>query len=238
MSDNYYKAQVSFTLQSGLGMQRGAFYISKKQYRNDRIVFLYLLNLSIMKQVFQLKVEINDIKPKIWRRLLVSSDTTFYQLHHILQIALGWKNYHLFQFDLNKKFIGLPDPDDSKTISAIDTSLKKMLVQGSKFEYEYDFGDYWTHSITVEDILSLNKDITYPSCFQGERNAPPEDCGGTDGYNNLLKVLKNKKSADREELIQWLGGEGAYDPEYFDLKMINKQLNGLDKYIRKFEKQA
>ena len=193
-----------------------------------------------MNQIFQLKIEIQDIQPKIWRRLLVNSDSSFYTLHHILQIAFGWKNYHLFQFDVNKKFIGLPDPDfdDDKTIAADKVQLKKILALHKQFEYEYDFGDYWCHSIIVEDILPFDKDVSYPCCLDGSRNAPPEDCGGSDGYNNLIKVLKSRKSAARSELVEWLGGEGAYDPEYFDLKQINKQLAALDTYIRKYEKEA
>ena len=183
-----------------------------------------------MKHVFQLKVEINDIKPKIWRRLLVSSDTTFYQLHHILQIALGWKNYHLFQFELDKKFIGLPDPDfkEMSINNATDIPLKKVLSLHKKFAYEYDLGDFWCHSIILEDILPVNPEINYPCCMEGERNAPPKDSGGTQGYDNVLKTLKNKKHPRRKELIEWLGGEDAYDREYMDLKEINKQLMKLE----------
>jgi hypothetical protein len=193
-----------------------------------------------MNQIFQLKIELHHIQTKIWRRILVTSDTNFYQLHHILQIAFGWKNYHLFQFDVNKKIISSPDPDfdDHTTIPAHEIPLKKLLTLHQLFEYEYDFGDYWCHSITVENILPLSDQFTFPYCLEGQRNAPPEDCGGTDGYKNLIKVLKNKKSMERKDLIEWLGGEHAYDPEYFDLVITNKQLTKLEQYIRKYEKQV
>lgn len=37
----------------------------------------------------------------IWRRLLVSGDTTLVELHEIIQIAMGWEGYHLWTFSIN-----------------------------------------------------------------------------------------------------------------------------------------
>jgi hypothetical protein len=34
----------------------------------------------------------------IWRRLLIRSDSTLTDLHHTLQIAFGWTDFHLHQF--------------------------------------------------------------------------------------------------------------------------------------------
>jgi hypothetical protein len=39
--------------------------------------------------VYQLHVWIRWIRPMIWRRILVRSDSTFADLHHTLQIAFG-----------------------------------------------------------------------------------------------------------------------------------------------------
>jgi hypothetical protein len=39
--------------------------------------------------IYQLKVVLLGISPMIWRHLLVCSDRTMADLHHILQIALG-----------------------------------------------------------------------------------------------------------------------------------------------------
>ena len=40
--------------------------------------------------IYQLKVTLRGSKPPIWRRLLVSDQTTLGKLHDILQIAMGW----------------------------------------------------------------------------------------------------------------------------------------------------
>jgi hypothetical protein len=51
--------------------------------------------------IYQLKVVLLGISPMIWRRLLVCSDSTMADLHHILQIALGWTYTHLHQFRIH-----------------------------------------------------------------------------------------------------------------------------------------
>lgn len=51
-----------------------------------------------MPQTLTLKITLSDIKPPIWRRIVVPASYTFQQLHHVIQVAMGWDNYHLWQF--------------------------------------------------------------------------------------------------------------------------------------------
>jgi hypothetical protein len=48
--------------------------------------------------IYQVKVGIRRAKPPIWRRLQLSADTSLATLHHIIQIAFGWDDYHLHVF--------------------------------------------------------------------------------------------------------------------------------------------
>ena len=48
----------------------------------------------------QIHVALDDIEPPIWRRLVVSLDTTLAELHHILQAAMGWTDSHLHDFQV------------------------------------------------------------------------------------------------------------------------------------------
>jgi len=84
--------------------------------------------------------------------------------------------------------------------------------------YEYDFGDSWRHTVKLEKILKAAIGEKYPKCIAGKRACPPEDCGGTDGYRNLIKILKNPENEEYEEMVEWTGGD--YDPEEFDPQEI------------------
>jgi hypothetical protein len=50
------------------------------------------------KQYLQLKIQIRDEHPPVWRRLVIPRRFTLAQLHAVIQIAFGWENYHLYQF--------------------------------------------------------------------------------------------------------------------------------------------
>ena len=55
---------------------------------------------------------------------------------------------------------------------------------------------------------------TYPRLIGGERNCPPEDCGGPPGYESLLRILADPSDPQYGETLEWLGG--SFDPEGFD----------------------
>ncbi len=59
--------------------------------------------------VYQMKVTLEDISPPIWRRIQVTSDTTLSRLHRILQIIMGWSDYHLHEFAIDGISYGIPD---------------------------------------------------------------------------------------------------------------------------------
>jgi hypothetical protein len=54
-----------------------------------------------MDDIIQLKITLKGTKPPIWRRVLVDKATTFFELHNIIQIAMGWTNSHLHEFEIN-----------------------------------------------------------------------------------------------------------------------------------------
>jgi hypothetical protein len=71
------------------------------------------------------------------------------------------------------------------------TLTQAVDLAGSSFHYDYDFGDGWQHRIEVEDVLSSPMATPTPVCIEGGRACPPEDCGGPDGYTELLEALKD-----------------------------------------------
>lgn len=180
-----------------------------------------------MRSIYQLKITLRGSKPPIWRRILVIDSTKLDDLHEIFQVVMGWENYHMHQFCHGEIFYGVLNEDfDDFGIELKDESkyrLSQLLTaEKSSMVYEYDFGDGWEHQIVLEKILPFDSTLQLPLCIKGKRACPPEDCGGIWGYEDLLKILKDKKHPDHENMQEWIGG--SFDSEYFDLDEINEQL--------------
>ena len=171
--------------------------------------------------IYQIKISLEHIKPRIWRRVLVVGDTKLGKLHDIVQAAMGWDDCHLHEFIIGHDRYGTPDaPGDLKNEHRI--TLEKILNQGDKFIYEYDFGDGWRHTLKIEKILPAENGQRYPRCLAGEHACPPEDCGGIPGYMRMLEILNNPGDEEYEEMLEWAGED--FDPEAFDLDAINQAL--------------
>ena len=175
-------------------------------------------------KVQQLKVVLRGAEPPLWRRLHVPAGMTLAELHAVLQVAMGWEDCHLHQFEIAGVTYGIDDgegwgpaPKDERR-----ARLDRVAPKGTRFVYEYDFGDSWEHDIHVEDVLAAEKGKPYPICVAGERACPPEDCGGVWGYDDFLRALADPAHEDREELLEWVGEE--FDPERFDLAAVNRAL--------------
>jgi hypothetical protein len=173
-------------------------------------------------QVYQFKITLQDIKPPIWRRIQVPETYTFYDFHVAIQDAMGWLDYHLHEFSLidprtglNVE-IGFPVDDFGRNIlTGWNQKINDYFsIENDSADYVYDFGDFWRHKILLEDIIPRDRKIKYPVCIKGKRACPPEDVGGVGGYEDFIKIIRNPKHKEYEDMLEWAGGE--FDPEFFD----------------------
>lgn len=175
--------------------------------------------------IFQVRVSLIDIDPPIWRRLLLPQDAILPRLHTILQVAMGWTDSHLHQFKVGEIHFGEPHTEyEPGPIDYRRITLNQIAPRlGSRCLYEYDFGDSWDHLIEVEDELPVET-VTgpLPRCLGGERACPPEDCGGPDGYAQLLQALRDPNHPEHDELVTWVGPQ--FEPEAFNLERVNRIL--------------
>jgi len=179
----------------------------------------------------QVQVALEEIEPKIWRRLIVPLDVTLGQMHPILQAAMGWTNSHLHQFEVGGLTYGDTwslsaerTDDDARVFDADEVRLRDFTRElNTAFTYVYDFGDNWQHTVTLEKRIHVKPAPKRPSCIEGARCCPPEDVGGPSGYFEFLRVLLSPDPDEHEEqkhLKRWSGGR--FDPERFDLAKTDK----------------
>lgn len=187
--------------------------------------------------IYQVKITLKDIDPPIWRRVRVSSDLTLAKFHKIIQAAMGWTDSHLHMFTVGIVRFTYPyEPGDLVETTAIDERKVELChlvpIQrpfhgafGFEMEYEYDYGDSWKHQLLFEDVLPPDPLQKTPVCTGGARHCPPEDVGGTWGYENFLEALRDPEHEEHEEYLVWAGG--AFDPEAFDIDAVNALLRRL-----------
>ena len=162
--------------------------------------------------IYQLKVTLKHSKPPIWRRIQVRADVTLYDLHEIIQIAMGWTDSHLHQFMANDVYYGEPNPDFGFDVANERRVRLHELVSEvkDKILYEYDFGDGWEHGIVLEKVPEPEPNGSYPRCISGRRQCPPEDVGGIWGYYHFWK--RSSRKVTRSTRNTWSGSMASSIP--------------------------
>ena len=180
-----------------------------------------------------LRIELVGTTPLVWRRITLDGRSSFANLHHVIQAAMGWHDAHLHQFRINNRYIGVPDPESDApewhTEDERKVFLNRVLTDDAVFTYLYDFGDGWEHRLLVEEYDDSD-DLRFGDgdawVDAGERACPPEDCGGVGGFQDFLEKLENEPYSDEsKELRVWAGLD--YDPARFDRLAANAAIKRL-----------
>lgn len=180
-------------------------------------------------RLYQLKIQLLDIEPVIWRRFVVPASITLDRLHDVIQIVMGWTDSHLHEFTIgNKRYTEYPESKEDGLVCGRYRLVDLIKQKGRTFRYLYDFGDSWEHELVLEESRYFNPELgTELACLEGERVCPPEDVGGIPGYFEFCNALKDPSHEEHESYMEWSGGD--YDSERFDLELVNQELM---KYLR------
>ena len=175
---------------------------------------------------YDLKITLLEIDPPIWRRLQVPGTIWLCCLHDAIQIAMGWTDSHLHQFEKDGTNWGVAEWDDTGDLELTSEDrvpLGEVLkFAGDKLIYSYDFGDGWRHEVVLEKITP-SEALIKPVCLAGERRCPPEDVGGPRGYQQFLEAVFDPKHQEFEHYRQWAGR--PIHAEEFDLQAVNRVLS-------------
>lgn len=166
------------------------------------------------------------------RRIVAPVDITFKQLHEILQTVYSWRNNHLHKFDIIDQHgvhilkvasysEDIYEPGhSSRVLPDTDARLLDYAKNDYKIIYTYDFGDNWEHEITYTAAIP-DYDKNYPICILGEGNAPPEDVGGIQGYEEFLEILNYPENKEYKNTLRWAQSQWYRE---FDIDLVNKRL--------------
>ena len=166
--------------------------------------------------VFALRIALLDHRPEIWRRILVPGSVRLDKLHLIFQEAVGWTNSHLHQFRIGNALYGTHFDDwPDEELHEVEFKLADVAQRG----------DSWEHVVLVERADTIRPALRFAVCLDGANACPPEDCGGTGGYTDLLEALADPAHPEHEQYRQWAGKD--FNPTIFDLATTNAALQRL-----------
>jgi hypothetical protein len=178
-------------------------------------------------RIARLRIQIDDVEPAIWRRVEVPLTSSLKAVHDVIQAAMLFEDYHLFQFEIGDRRYGYPDPEwGDEMRNARNARLGAILARGeTRFTYTYDFGDDWRHSVVVEDVVAADPMLDYPRFIEGARRAPPEDVGGLPGFEEFLMVMADPADEEHETTRTWYGR--SFDADDIDVTTITQRLEKL-----------
>lgn len=192
-----------------------------------------------MNKTLQLKIIIEGITPKIWRRFLVKDNISFQDLHNIIQIVMGWENYHMFEFCVGDETI----TSDEEGFNPAE-GMFKQLFNSSEFHKMLEQQDLKKGSASLDvnklnkileeqkskkskPIHNMNTKISELIKSKGQKFSYLYDFG--DNWEHSLIVEKILEGKDVQEMPICLAGERACPPEdcgsvpgYYELQKIKK----------------
>jgi hypothetical protein len=143
---------------------------------------------------YRLKIALRGVSPMIQRRIRVTGKTSLADLHHIIQIAMGWDNDYLHCFHIYGKDYGIAYEggmsfsDNPRTVFLDDFGFDT----GDRFTYTYNFFNNWLNDIRIEKIDVAEDASPYvPFCLSGQGRQ------GDQTYHKMDEVLATLKFYER-----------------------------------------
>lgn len=183
------------------------------QYKYPAKVFLEMLKSRYNAPFYnidmlRLKITLDYPDFEISREISLPANMNFYGLHAAIQSCFNWQNCHLYEFIAygengepvmrikseyeEGEFGNIPTKNDT------ECSVHELLCKYADIWYIYDMGDYWQHKIELLEVTNEHENVV-PTCLKVTGKAPPEDCGGVSGYQELLQQIADSD----KEMIEW-----------------------------------
>ena len=142
------------------------------------------------RDVMRFRVVLEHVQPPVWRVFDIPANVRLFVLSDAILAAMGWKNHHLHQFRFGRLRFTMPTEDDDpyRIIDERDVHVAALFHdRGDECGYQYDFGDWWEHTVQFMDFFEREKGAKYPLLVDGARACPPEDFGGPHRYMEFLQ---------------------------------------------------
>ena len=181
--------------------------------------------------MYQFKINLIQSNNNIWRRILVSEDTSFRKLHEIISTIMDWDSEELFNFyfqdlcynidgkiiDINPNFGLFSDMEEFLTV------LEPISFYKDHFSYciySHHSGGKWQLSFQLEKMDEIK---AYPQVLEYYGDNPSAQIS-MDEYAEIQKAMEDPFSAEGIWMRNYLEEKGM---EPFDIEKVNAKLQKL-----------
>ena len=144
---------------------------------------------AVSERVARIRVELQELEPKIWWRIDVPVRSSLALLHETIRLAMGWKFFESYEFHILGRSYGNPAFDDDRSAGRVykagSQRLETVIARGAeRFLYLFDSTDQWRHDVIVEQVREGDAGAEYPAIVDGARRCPPRRSAARSGSWN------------------------------------------------------
>jgi hypothetical protein len=148
-----------------------------------------------MPRAFDLRLDLSNVTPQVWRVLRVPADLRLDDLHHAIQTVMGWDDFHPHLFEVGESEYGprLEEDDDEEQEDGLkerslwaDEDSELTIAQAFRqspggITYVYDFAEDWRVRITKasDSDSDAGDDVV---CEAGGEAGPQQETGKFDAF--------------------------------------------------------
>ncbi len=191
------------------------------------------------KTFYKLEITLMECHVEVTRTLIVPACIRLDYFSEVLLYTMGWRNSHLHEFQTQSGNYGIKNPDWDDDLKNERRSKLSSIAKPKTphFEYIYDYGDSWMHFVKVIDF---NCNEIPPKrlffCTEATGACPPEDVGGTPGYEDFCAAVNDPNHTEHEEMTDWVYSfypDSQKWPNGVSIDNINNILSSYERYYRK-----
>lgn len=122
-------------------------------------------------KAYEIDIKLHHSNPPVWRRIIVPTSITFKRLHDTIQMAMGWRDYHLYEFAIEETNLRFTSDQEQYE----ENKFMKEKFGGRKLTKEEDPYGYLARSIQgklqkaqsskIDSHLEKHKHLNYTYDF-------------------------------------------------------------------------
>ena len=177
----------------------------------------------MIEPIARIRIELQEIEPKVWRRVDVPLSSTLLALHDFIQFAFRWTDSHLFEFEIGDRRYGQPEYDryaDERLYKASSIRLQTVVDRRvEQFLYVYDFGDNWRHDLFIEEDPGRRARRRLPGICCWRATGPSRRRGRHHRLHGVSRSEPGTRST--RSTRRWCAGTaGRFEPDDIDEQRV------------------